>query len=184
MSSIDSTLADCGFKLFSAHQRLFEAVRKYNPHNPTYKRISRPRKVDLTLTDEEIDYYLARADADQDKVEFLKELQTARRIRRKEEARLAAESEAQRLEEENARQAEADGLVGECGCCYEQFPLNRLVHCNGELPHHFCRDCARRNAETEIGKSKYELHCMSMDACTGGFNLDQRYVYPRFEIHC
>jgi TRIAD3 protein (E3 ubiquitin-protein ligase RNF216) len=38
----------------------------------------------------------------------------------------------------------------------------------------FCVDCARRNAETAIGLSKYELCCMSMDKCPGGFSHSQR----------
>lgn len=179
---IESTLSGCGYRLFSAYQVLFEAVRTYKPDQPTYQRITRARKTDGVFRDETIEAFLANSNGDQDKVDVLTELQTARRIRRKDEARYQAEADAQRLEEENTRQAEADGLIGECGCCYGDYPLNRLVHCNGEVPHEFCRDCARRNAETEVGKSKFELNCMSMDACTGGFDLDQRYAWLHFEL--
>ncbi len=38
--------------------------------------------------------------------------------------------------------------------------------------------------ETQIGLSKYELACMSMDGCTAGFSLDQQdlFVSPKTRI--
>lgn len=174
MVFIESTLLGCGYRLFSAYQVLFEAVRTDSLENPTFQRIIRARKTDPNFNEDVVEAFLTQPNLDEERIEVLKELQTARRIRRREEARHKAELDAKRLEEENIKQAEADGLMGECGCCYGDYPLNRLVHCNGEVPHDFCRGCARRNAETEVGKSKFELHCMSVDACTGGFDLDQR----------
>lgn len=38
-------------------------------------------------------------------------------------------------------------------------------------------DCARRNAETLIGLSKYEMTCMSMDGCEAGFCQAQRIKF-------
>jgi TRIAD3 protein (E3 ubiquitin-protein ligase RNF216) len=160
--------------LFSAYKILFEAVRTHTSKKATYQRMTRPRKSDPMFTEESVAAVLALPNSDEKRIEVLNELQTARKIRRRDEDRYAAELKAQLDEEENTRQAEVEGLMGECGCCYSDYPLNRLVHCNGEVPHSFCRDCARRNAETEVGKSKYELNCMSVDACTGGFSLDQR----------
>jgi TRIAD3 protein (E3 ubiquitin-protein ligase RNF216) len=52
-----------------------------------------------------------------------------------------------------------------------------MVHCNGDTTHWFCRSCARKTAETQIGLSKYQLSCMSMDGCTGGFSRDQRDIF-------
>lgn len=150
-------------------------MRKFTPGGRKAQwSIQKPRKVEEWIKEENVGRILATPDDDREKIEVLEELQAARKSRSKADANYRVELEAQRLEEENTRYAEANGLTGECGCCFADYPLNRLVHCNGENPHQFCRDCARRNAETEIGKSKYELHCMSMDSCTGGFDLEQR----------
>lgn len=171
---IDSTLTGCGWRLYSAHQVLSEFMRTHIPGQRTQYIILKARKVEEFVKEENVERALATPDEDHEKIEVLTELQAARRLRLKQDSRHRAELEAQRLEEENTRYAEANGLTGECGCCFADYPLNRLVHCNGENPHQFCRDCARMNAETEIGKSKYELHCMSMDSCTGGFDYEQR----------
>ncbi|KAH8749113.1 hypothetical protein F5883DRAFT_436052, partial [Diaporthe sp. PMI_573] len=67
--------------------------------------------------------------------------------------------------------------VADCGCCFVEYALNRMVHCDGETLHWFCRDCARMMAETQIGLSKYRLDCMSTDGCTGGFVTDQKEIF-------
>lgn len=111
-----------------------------------------------------------------DQVEVLRELQAARRLRSKAEARRQMERQAEIEEEKNEQKAIAEGTMAECGCCFGDFPLNRMVHCDSETLHFFCKGCAKQTADTEIGNSKYELHCMSMDGCSGGFSMDQRYV--------
>lgn len=66
----------------------------------------------------------------------------------------------------------------ECGCCFGDFPRNRMVHCNNESEiHWFCKDCSRLNAETQIGQAKYELQCMSTDGCEGGYSYKQRELF-------
>ncbi len=129
-------------------------------------------------TAESIEAYMADIYSDADRVEILRELLTCRRIRKKADEKRLEELQTKQFEEENTRRAEAEGTMSECGCCYSDYPLNRMVHCNGNELHWFCRGCALRNAETEIGNSKYELHCMSTDGCTAGFSLEQQYVLP------
>ena len=38
-------------------------------------------------------------------------------------------------DEQRAREAVQNGFVGECGCCFTDCPLNRMVHCNGLIEH-------------------------------------------------
>jgi TRIAD3 protein (E3 ubiquitin-protein ligase RNF216) len=92
-------------------------------------------------------------------------------------AKAEAEQRREQEEADNLDRAKADGTTGECECCCDEFALNRMVHCNADTIHWFCRACARRSAETEIGLSKYELTCMSMDGCTGDFSRDQRNIF-------
>ncbi|OLN98060.1 E3 ubiquitin-protein ligase RNF216-like protein 2, partial [Colletotrichum chlorophyti] len=81
-------------------------------------------------------------------------------------------------EAENLEKARQEGTLSECGCCFGEFAQNRMVHCSNEdKDHFFCIECARRNAETVIGISKYELVCMSMDGCAAGFSHSQRQKF-------
>jgi hypothetical protein len=94
---------------------------------------------------------------------------------------IEAEREAEReaaLEEENERRAQEEGTTEDCACCFGDYPLNGMVHCDADEMHWFCRGCALRNAETEVGQSKYELCCMSMEDCEARFTVSQRYGIP------
>jgi TRIAD3 protein (E3 ubiquitin-protein ligase RNF216) len=173
---IDATLSQSGHRLFSAYRVLEEAHRTYDSIEPPYNKIKKARKMEPHLEEAAVLAYLANPDADNEKVEVLKELQAARRIKKKADARRQEEREKELEEEVNTRRAEADGTMGECGCCFCDYPMNRMVHCDGEILHWFCRNCARMTAEVEIGKSKYEIQCMSTDKCTAGFAMDQRQV--------
>ena len=100
--------------------------------------------------------------------------------RAKAEVRQAKEAEEKRKaqdEAENLERAKAEGTIADCGCCYEELPLNKMVHCNGTTLHWFCLECARRTAETAVGLSKYHLGCISMDGCDATFSRDQKMVF-------
>lgn len=44
-------------------------------------------------------------------------------------------------------------------CCYGEEPFSGMTQCcEGHL---FCIDCARRNAENEVGRGRYRLLCMA-----------------------
>jgi TRIAD3 protein (E3 ubiquitin-protein ligase RNF216) len=97
------------------------------------------------------------------------------------EANAQARAEEKRKNEEegeNEKRARAEGTMGECGCCFDEKPLNRMVHCNGESAiHWFCAACARQMAEHAVGLSKYQLSCMSVDGCDATFSRDQRRLF-------
>jgi TRIAD3 protein (E3 ubiquitin-protein ligase RNF216) len=100
--------------------------------------------------------------------------------RAKAEAREAKAAQDRRKEDEeteNLVRAKAEGTIADCGCCFEELPLNRMVHCNGDSIHWFCFGCARRMAETAIGLSKYHLACMSLDGCDATFARDQKAAF-------
>jgi TRIAD3 protein (E3 ubiquitin-protein ligase RNF216) len=183
MTFIDIALSQSGYRLFSTYRVLEEAHRTFDARRPPYNKIKRQiktRKMEDDYTDASLENTIQRmmqTGYQNQEAEILRELQAARRIRKKAEAKLQAELQTKLEEEENVRRAEAEGTMSECGCCFCEYPLNRMVHCNHEvLMHWFCRGCAKQNADTEIGNSKYHLGCMSMDVCDAGFSLEQRYV--------
>ncbi|GAA5969582.1 hypothetical protein JCM11641_008168 [Rhodosporidiobolus odoratus] len=60
------------------------------------------------------------------------------------------------------------GAFFECGCCFTDCALSQMTTCDEGC--HFCKDCARMNAESQIGMRKYLLPCMSTSGCTSTFS--------------
>lgn len=174
MIFVDACLASVGNRVFFAYRVLEEAHRTYD-EKPAYNKMKTARKVNPMYREEDIALLFEIFAGKEAETEILHELQAARRIRKKADAKREAERQLVLDEEENVRKAEAEGTMQECGCCFGDYPLNRMIHCNSEkVLHFFCRGCARQTAETEIGASKYQLHCMSMDGCKAGFSIEQR----------
>ncbi|KAK4188710.1 hypothetical protein QBC35DRAFT_495365 [Podospora australis] len=109
--------------------------------------------------------------------EAVREFRVARTACEEEAAKREEEKRKQQEEVDNMERSKEAGEVADCECCYTDFPLNRMVHCNGETVHWFCRECARRMAESQIGLSKYHLNCMSMDGCDSTFDNSQRELF-------
>ncbi|KAK4173608.1 putative E3 ubiquitin-protein ligase [Triangularia setosa] len=107
----------------------------------------------------------------------LEEFKTARGVCEAKAAKARAKKAEEAEEAANYTRAEADGTIVECGCCFGDFPQNRMVHCSAETIHFFCCKCAKRMAETQVGLSKYQLDCMSMDGCQGTFNKSQKDLF-------
>lgn len=64
-------------------------------------------------------------------------------------ARDQAEKDAKLALEKQEQEEIAQGAVFECGCCFDDVALSRMVQCIDA--HLFCIDCARRNAENILG---------------------------------
>jgi TRIAD3 protein (E3 ubiquitin-protein ligase RNF216) len=185
MLYIDEILNQEGHRLFTTYLALEKAQRTYNPHQPAYIKLKSGRKINDEFSDAKLEGQLIITD-DEARKEVLRELQAVRKTKQKDDAERQAKHSAALEEEENVRRAVAEGTMLECGCCCDDFPFNRMVHCDNENPektHWFCKGCALKSAEEEAGSGKYELFCMSMDKCTAGFSRDQRYfISYRFTI--
>ncbi|CAG8974924.1 hypothetical protein HYALB_00006711 [Hymenoscyphus albidus] len=177
MSFIDATLNQTGYRLFHAYRVLEQAQREWEPQNPPYMKLRSQRRTQDKFSERTIQKNLDSGHDERVRVEFYLEIQAARKVR----AKADAVREAQRLHEieeaANEQRAQRDGTMSECGCCFGDYPMNRMIHCDGDTLHWFCRGCAKKMAATEIGASKYELHCMSMDSCQAGFSNDQRLLF-------
>ncbi|KAI0200002.1 hypothetical protein F4808DRAFT_174473 [Astrocystis sublimbata] len=80
-------------------------------------------------------------------------------------------------EKHNFLQAQKNGQTLECGICCEEYALNRMVKCDGETAHWFCRKCLKTHAESLVGMAKYDITCMSMDGCPARFSQSQRALF-------
>ncbi|TRX96607.1 hypothetical protein FHL15_002509 [Xylaria flabelliformis] len=89
------------------------------------------------------------------------EFAAARKLRATKDARIAAEAE----EHQNFLRAKNEGQTTDCGICFEECPLNRMVR--------------RKNSRIHllILMGKYALTCMSMDGCSAGFSRSQRALF-------
>ncbi|GAA5837490.1 hypothetical protein JCM11251_002121 [Rhodosporidiobolus azoricus] len=70
--------------------------------------------------------------------------------------------------EKQLEQEIASGAFFECGCCFADCALSVMTTC--DLGCSFCKDCARMNAESQIGMRKYILPCMDTSGCTATFS--------------
>jgi TRIAD3 protein (E3 ubiquitin-protein ligase RNF216) len=76
-------------------------------------------------------------------------------------------------EEANLQQAQQRKEMGECQCCFSDFPLNRMIFCAGNDTHPFCFDCLKRYVETEIGQSRCRPVCFATEDCHEPFSRQQ-----------
>ncbi|RDW69747.1 hypothetical protein BP6252_08767 [Coleophoma cylindrospora] len=181
MTYIEAVLKQDNYHLFPAYIVLELAERTWDSRNPTYSKLKKTRKVRNVYLDKNkpqlLDAQLDYDHLDIQTREILLEFQAARKMRRKQDQAREAERQFVAAEEQNLLEAQREGLMSECGCCFCDRPINRMVYCDKDEGHMFCRDCARQMAETEIGNSKFELRCMSMDGCDGGFSISQRKLF-------
>ncbi|KAI0017601.1 hypothetical protein F4780DRAFT_577945 [Xylariomycetidae sp. FL0641] len=168
----NTLLRDNSKSLYNAYAKFDEDIRNWDEKNIPWKPKVRATKRTGQYTPEKLEN-VDPAEYSPEQQAVLKELGAARELRAAKDAKLTAKSE----EEENFVRAQMEGQVTECGICFEEGALNRMVQCQGEVIHWFCRTCMKSQAETQVGMSKYELTCMSMDGCEAGFSREQRALF-------
>ncbi|KAI1336936.1 hypothetical protein F5Y15DRAFT_191612 [Xylariaceae sp. FL0016] len=164
-----------GRSLFKAYTALDTDLRNWDDAKPPWKPKKTPSRSSQLFTRETLPTLDLAMYPANDQAAF-EEFRAARELRDFKDAKIAAVAQ----EKDNFARAQREGLTAECSICYEEGALNRMIQCSGETIHWFCRDCMKSQAETQVGMSKYELTCMSMDGCTAGFSHKQRALFlPR-----
>ena len=130
MVFIDATLTQSGGRLFPAYRILEEAERTFDPRNPPYNKIMRPRK--MPFDHENLQQLISKLENEKlpsapGRIEVLRELEAARKLKAKAEEKRRAERLAEDEEAANLLKAQTDGTMSECGCCFGDYPLNRMV---------------------------------------------------------
>ncbi|TKA71273.1 hypothetical protein B0A49_03860 [Cryomyces minteri] len=100
---------------------------------------------------------------------LLKELAAAKKKVTKKQVERQSKKDKERLEALNAQAAAADGSVADCGCCFSEYPMNRMVTCDGAMVHYFCYGCMVVYIKNEIGSSKCNPTCMDTNGCGAPF---------------
>ncbi|KAI1648706.1 uncharacterized protein F4817DRAFT_314665 [Daldinia loculata] len=166
---IKNLLRANGGSIFETYTKMDEAIRNWDNARPPWTEKRRASRTIVSFLPVRIEN-LDMSEYNDDQKAAIDELRAARDLKTIKDAEVARKAE----EEKNFAHAKSIGEVVECGCCFDEFPLNRMIHCDGEDVHWFCRNCMRSQVETNIGLSKYEISCMSMDGCEAGFSIDQK----------
>jgi hypothetical protein len=157
--------------LFDAFGILSEKESSFYNQEPSerpYKRLRHPRK------DLEAKYQRKSLEQreGQQYASLVNELQAARQSQAREASRVKRQKATDDLESENLAIHIAEGSMVECQCCFDEMPINRTVHCEGEEAHFFCNDCVKRQAESQVGAMKYEMLCMDTSGCAAELSTE------------
>ncbi|KAF1951495.1 hypothetical protein CC80DRAFT_424773 [Byssothecium circinans] len=102
-----------------------------------------------------------------------KELEAARKRDDMETSKRRRAEELERAEQANLREAQRLGEMGECQCCFDDIPINRMTSCSGETVHFFCLSCASKYVEGEMGLGRVKVVCFADPNCVGTFTRRQ-----------
>lgn len=73
-----------------------------------------------------------------------------------------------------------EGTGIECGCCFAEYAFEEMVQC--PEAHLFCKDCAKRNAESALGMRKAVISCMDSSSESSHIHISAFDVVVRFLI--
>ncbi|CAN9157721.1 unnamed protein product [Alternaria sp. RS040] len=148
--------------LYKAYGVLEQQVRDYAHVAKTFSLINKPRNkrgVQLQLIEQGS--------------QIPKELHAAIKKREVEATKRQKVKDAKLAEEANLKHAEMNNEMGECVCCFDDVPLNRMISCNGDIIHFYCVNCPRQQIETQMGQSRCRPQCFGVDDCNGTFTRRQ-----------
>lgn len=106
--------------------------------------------------------------------ELYDELQAARRrvsVVRSERTIALAKRQA---EDENLKRAMEAGETAQCQACFDDLPMNRQIHCNGDTAHFTCFDCIITYIKSEVGQSRCGVMCTAV--CGAGYAHAQLHL--------
>lgn len=132
MKEINIIFAEHRYRILPTYLDLEEIAKKDKQVTWALKKSATKRLADFAP--ENLDNTIAR-EIDAHSREVLLEFQLSRRIASERRAEHEAVERQLREEEENFQMARETGNIEECGCCFDEFPMNRMVHCDAVPTH-------------------------------------------------
>ncbi|KAI4686295.1 hypothetical protein J4E81_008647 [Alternaria sp. BMP 2799] len=129
--------------LYKAYGVIEQQVRNYGQIARTYSKINKSRikrGIELQLIEQGS--------------QIPKELHAAKKKSEAEAAKRQKVKDEEKAEEDNLKRAEMNNEMGECACCFNDVPLNRMI-------------------ETQMGQSRCRPKCFGVDDCNGTFTRRQ-----------
>ncbi|KAI6757525.1 hypothetical protein HG531_003350 [Fusarium graminearum] len=178
--TVQKFLTENNYLLYPTYLALNKSIQEtHKPLSWKYKKtatVQSPRYKEENL-ENSIRLADTTSEEGQQEVDLMEELKAARLARRYANLERQKELEAIEADKQMIDEAQSRGEIKECECCFADTPFNRLGHCNAENAHSFCIQCLRRNAEDQVGLSKYELTCLSTEGCNAGFSYKERQKF-------
>ncbi|PWW73084.1 hypothetical protein C7212DRAFT_347250 [Tuber magnatum] len=160
---IEKAMAQNRNYLAKSYSALVKAGKSYDPQtNTPYKQLLHPRKMEGRTQELKKGKVWAEISA---------ELEYARSKVRREEMQAQIDAQTMPAARIDEKEHQESNMLMECGCCFDEYPFISMTHCN-DL-HFFCLDCARRNAETEVGRGHHKLSCIDGSGCKAPFPRGQ-----------
>lgn len=119
--------------LYPTYLAIDKALSEWDPNHPPFNLKSRHKNAEYLSLDE-IDRRIQQSTITNER-EVLEEFRAARALQLKTRDEAAEKERVRKLEEDNFDKSKADGDTTECGCCFGEYALNRMVHCDGDLLH-------------------------------------------------
>ncbi|KAK8156267.1 hypothetical protein IWX90DRAFT_228017 [Phyllosticta citrichinensis] len=162
---VTTTLADKK-SVFQAYLAIEEAERQYSAtdrKDRPYRRVGKLRK----------EQHICAPQTDATVCSVKREMAGAKKKVEKDSRKREEEHLKALAEERNEAAARANNDMTECGCCFGEYPTNRMTFCNGEQLHFFCHGCANMYVSNEIGQRKCRPKCMDTGGCDAEFSRGQ-----------
>ncbi|ORY15631.1 hypothetical protein BCR34DRAFT_477776 [Clohesyomyces aquaticus] len=105
--------------------------------------------------------------------ELLRELQAARKKRDKDLAKHLQDMEDKEAEKQNLLRARENNAINDCQICFDEFPINRMISCNGGEIHLLCTSCAKSSVEMLMSNGKCRPECQAAEKCQGTYTRGQ-----------
>lgn len=120
--------------LYPAYLAMNKTVQEWDNNSPAFRTKKTTRPAFQTIDESTIKDRI-QACHDPAEREALEEFVAARATQLKEANEARAKHHRERWEVENFERAQAEGNVNECGCCFVDYAMNRMVHCDGDVLH-------------------------------------------------
>lgn len=127
-----------GKLLYPTFLALHKALKEWDESKPAFRKKTRiVRSVGNIINEDTVDERI-RGTYDEGEREALEEFRAARAVQLKEQAEADEVRRKEQQELENLELARIEGNISDCGCCFTECALNRMVHCDGSVLHVSC----------------------------------------------
>lgn len=134
MDDLRRVLEENGKLLYPTFLAMDKTVKEWDNNNPAFRTKKVTRQPYVPIDEANLQARI-QACQSQTEREVLEEFAAVRATQSKVANEARAKQEEERRELENFEQAQAEGNVTECGCCFVDYAMNRMIHCDGNTLH-------------------------------------------------
>lgn len=159
---------------------LHKTLRDWDHQKPPYRKKTRVnKKLGDSALEDTLDERILDAN-DHGEREALEEFRAAYAVKQKDAAEAETVRRKEQEELDNFEMARAEGNVADCGCCFTELAMNRMVHCDSSTLH--VRSFLTRWSVTHTDDAAHSLVVLSGLRANDGRDAD-RTIQARPQLH-